>query len=911
MDNILQQIEKVVGEHKLLGYHDFTEDEYSLMVDSVYNLCDNFDKHSYKLIFATLIEIAKRWKQSNTATNDDENNGYWNYVFKTIFSSDIDQQLCQKYRDAISWLGKNSNIPVVIGGQRYYATLMMHSLVPKKSIYSFFDLCYNVFREDLDFGFTSDDEWLCETVAAQMKNVLGGGGYQEDKDVSIGSSVYSIKIGLRSFALHAELSKKFVQFIKETFYQINKLFNREPINENTRLERYIVEWWKNKTDNEKVSDSTTRKKRIATVSKQNIAAKYIRNEDEVLLCIPPIRLDDENGTMHLFVYVNGEQFCSEEMRTKRGELVVSTKEKEFDLNDLKSINVRIEITENETVIYDSKEALNREYILFEDEKEVLSQINRPTNYFVYSKDIDALKSVPDELTRYSTNLYNIYPRAGETLTGEIKQVLFVDKANVAKSSNTVCLLGNFPDIEWWLDDIHCFVYKDSVKLIVPDDTNLKALELKIDTKTYKLEHLNYERWENNAYMFGLLKLGLLKPNEPIELSLYSYEKEAIVLTETLIVLPNLEIKFNKSVFYGDTERKITVNNNEQTWSNQDNEIKCELSDGNLLVKIPYLKWRIADKEWRNEPINRKLWYKDFLDNGDLLEIDNPREDKEIKLFVKSGGQKDEISINQSGKFEIGRAIYANQAKEDIFVYLSNGNENFELFTTSTKEHFVDNPVSYINGKVYWNVEDTFVGDKDNEFFLIIKSKDNNLRTSVKNANQQINNLYEDICKVQVKIKEKNIFSNAYKLISERDLLIGSPEKLRFKNKRIRLLSANCFNKKIEWIPFIPKYFIDKLELVEEDELYYKGRLCVIDQNEEIKVLNTMLTKSNTYEQINPVRIELRDNCTLWLVGNWQGGNDFLGNLFCDKKRKEICNIEEQNEFYDEINLYKFKEEEYV
>ena len=85
MNNILQRVEQVFNEKTLIGNNDFTEDEYSLMVDSVGTLCDNYDKNSYKLIFATLVEIAKRWKQSDTTENEEENSGYWDYVFKTLF----------------------------------------------------------------------------------------------------------------------------------------------------------------------------------------------------------------------------------------------------------------------------------------------------------------------------------------------------------------------------------------------------------------------------------------------------------------------------------------------------------------------------------------------------------------------------------------------------------------------------------------------------------------------------------------------------------------------------------------------------------------------------------------------------------------------------------------------------------
>jgi hypothetical protein len=924
MNDILQHIEKIFNENRLIGNHDFTDDEYSVIVDKVGDLCQKnyFQENDRKLIFLTLVEIAKRWKDSDAFEDNEENSSFWCFVFKTLTGIDeYNQTLYSQFTKLISEMGQQNQISVVKTCKKYYyATLMMHAFAPKKSIHSYFDLCYNVFKKDLDFGFTGEDEWLCEIVALQIASVLQN-GYREDKAVSIGSSAYSIKIGLRSFALHDELSERFVQFIKDTFYQINKLFNREPINENTRLERYIVKWWKNKTENEKISDSTTRKKRIATVSRQNIVAKYIRNDNEVFLCIPPIRLDNENDTMCLSVYVNGEQFCSEKMRTKRGELVVSTKEKEFDLNDLlkdyESINIQIIITENETILYDSKETLNREFILFEDEKEIFSQINKPSNYFVYSKNIDALKRVPKELTTYGTNIYNIYPKAGESLTGEIKQVLFVDKAKVAKSSNTVCLLGNVPDIEWVLDDIHCFVYKDSVKLIVPENTNLKALELKVDNKTYKLENLKCERLENNAYMFGLLKLRLLKPNEPIELSLYSYEKEVTVLTETLIVLPNIEIKFNNSVFYGNIERKITVSNNEQnddfSWNNQDNEIICPLSDGKLLVKIPYLKWRITDKEWHNEPINRKLWHKELLDNGDLLEIDNPREDKEIKLFVKSDGQKNEIPTNQSGKFEIGRIIYANQDRKDIFVYLSNGNENFELFTTSTKEHFVENPVSYINGKVYWNVENTFLGDSDNNFLLDVGGK-NIFRKQIAGKNKEIlNSIIEDIYRVTVKIKDKNIFSKDEKwdTIFEGSLIIGNLEKFRFKNKclKIESVSSSFVHEINNWITPRKRYVIYNLKFIEEiDEgeihEYYEGYLGSINDN-VITEIKFMENENDEQERINPIRIELRSNNTFWLKAGYDKENDFYNeNLMLDVFRK-LCFINTKENKV--VNLYKFKE----
>lgn len=931
MDELLQKIDCIFSDHKLLGNHDFTEDEYSLMLENVGVMChhlvyygDEFKEQNYKLIFATLVELSKRWKDSNNDDNGEDNNRFWDYISKFLIDEyNINQRLYHSFTDVIYKLGVKHTVPIVLKGKRYYSTLMMHALAPKDSLFSFFDLCYNIFKKDLDFGFTSDDEWLCEIVAAQMKTVLGG-GYREDKKVSIGSSAYSIKIGLRSFSLHEDLSGDFEEFIQDTFIQINRLFNREPFDINTRLKSYIVEWWKNKTDSEKVQVYSPRKKRISTVSKESIVVKYIREDDQVFLYIPSIRLEHINSQVWLNIYVEGNLGRSEEIRTKHGELVVASKQTELELNEVLScsntINLRVEIKENQTVIFDSEQikstSLNRDFILFEGENEVLGHINKPTNYFVYSKDIDALKSVPHDLTTHGTNLYNIYPRAGESIIGLSRQVYFVDKIEAGSLGKKASLIGRLMDAEWFWDEFSCIVYTKGVKLLIPESANLKALELRIDNKPYNLHELAYEEIDCNCYQFGLKKLGLVPEHYPTEVSLYSYEKEKIILSETIIVFPDLEIHFNHPFYYGTIERKLKVTIGsevqELTWRNQDYEVRCPLNDGVLLIRVPYLRWRINNNEWHNEPIMRKLWYKDFLLNGDVLEIDYPEEEHDFIIVGKDNGDFFKIERNQNGKYDIGRSIFANESKTDIQVYLFNGENNlFKFFSLATKEHFVTNPLSYKEDKVFWNVEDTFIGDKSNEFFLIIKSAENNFRSKVAFKNSIIDDLKEDVCKVQVKIKDQNIFSakDSYQLIFEDELHIGSPERLRFKNKRIMLLSASCFGSaKLAWISFRPKYFIDKLKFVQEDEnIYYSGHLRVIDQEGKVKDLNFMRNEKGEYEKTDPVRIELRDNSTLWMVAGWEGGADFIGNFFCDKVLKGICNIQRQDERFGEINLYKFKE----
>ena len=92
--------------------------------------------------------------------------------------------------------------------------------------------------------------------------------------------------------------------------------------------------------------------------------------------------------------------------------------------------------------------------------------------------------------------------------------------------------------------------------------------------------------------------------------------------------------------------KNSENITELTWNNQDNEIKYPLNDGMLIINISYLRWKINNNEWHNEPINKKLWYKDFLANGDILEIKN------VTYNYSNSKEKVLSSVNQ--KFEIGK-----------------------------------------------------------------------------------------------------------------------------------------------------------------------------------------------------------------------------------------------------------------
>lgn len=936
----LQKCSNNFEKYPLIGIADFSEKEYSESIDLISLFCQRdvlrdlrrIDKKYEQLFFATLVEIAKRWKDNDSETDDDDDSAFWPYVYKVLTGDDMPNQiLYNRITEQISSMAKRKMFYVANNKKKYYATILMHALSPKSSLNAFFDLCYNIFKKDLGFAYTKEDTWISQLVADELSIVLGKKNYRKDKKVSIGSSAYSIKIGLKCFATQKQLSTHFLKFIENIFLRINALYYGEPFKLSTRIDKCISEWWSAKifSEAEKSTSSHERKARIATVSKQNISLKYLRDEDKVFLCIPAIRIDEENAKIIIRIFVAGKIAKEERIFTKKGELIITSKPKEYDLNHLlqgcskPDIDIRAEISINDELVFDSgsspQNSLKRDFILFEDDREILSQFNKPSNYLVYSYDIDELTNCPKEITQVSKNLYNIYPESGEMLSGVHKQVVFIEKSQMANSSDSICLLGAYDGISWISSkEKHFQIFKESIKLLVPNKINLRGLEIRTCQLRIKFSELEHQVLNDNTKVIDLLQANIVNVSEPTDISIYSFEKENIILEASILLLSELKIKFNKSFYYDDVEKKVTISNGNDSqsisWENSDKEILIPFNQGSLMIKIPYLQWKIGNGNWHNEHLSKIQWYKDFINDGDLLTFNMPEIINNLEVRLKSHEEKTTIRKTRNSTFELGRAIYAQKAETTIPVYFiftdQYGNKSrFDLFNVSKQEHFTSSPIIFQNGSVFWNVENTFVGGKDSKLFLIAKqNNDKQVRKEMSLNNCEITGMEDGAYKIIVKLKDTNIFlSNKYTEIYNGELLVGEAAKYKFQGKNIILAFGVFHNGSKRRIGNKCRYIVKDLHLIDDNSSnYYYGTLCLEKQNGEIVQLDNMINEKGGRDTINPVRIELRDEQSCWLVGGWEGDSDFLGGLFYDFANKSICNIQADNDFYKEIYIYKFQ-----
>lgn len=928
-----QRVQKILIKERLVGMYDFSEAEYSEMVallqcwytiptslfESYITINDDFRLY----VFVTLVEITKRWKIQNDTDENDEETAFWPFVIKTL-SQGKESENSNFYRRITNLLNNLMSEEkwffVAPVRSKYYGTLMMHALAPQDSMYSFFDLCFNVYKNDLDYGYSSDDKYICDIVAAEVSRVLNRDTYKEEKKVSIGSSAYSIKIGLKSFISHPKLQNDFKNFIDGTLLKIDKLYYSHDFSTSNRVNTLIHEWWMKKVTSEEIP--SRQNLRRETVSKQNISLTYRIVQNRACLCIPSIRLDDAQDKIIVSIKVG--HICQEEiLNTWRGEFTIKSKATDYDLDKLLAkssetqIDIRVCITVNDELVYDSRESLNREFILFESDKEIQKPFNKPSNYIVYCKDIDSLTELPEEIHEISNNVFNIYPNPGERIGGKNQRYYFSDVDQIEKSKDHIALLGFLNDVKWIDSNGTSFsIVTNDFFLTIPEKYNLNGLEIRCNSNRKILSQLIYKSLPNGVRVFNLIEQEIVPPEIPISLQIFSNDQSRIQSDANIIFIPRFNIEFDKKYYFGDENKTVLFSSESSsetlTWNHQNKEIQLPIYGGHLSIIVPFLKWRIGHKDWQVGPLKGRKWYKDIINDGDKLEVCLPQQQLDYTLLVKTDGSSIQEKIENNRDYPIGRLIYSWKNEDKISIFLiaddkkCNKRKRYDLLTVSKNPHFSSNPIVYDGGKLYWNVENTYVGEKKHDFFAIIKQNNKNqYRLTLSDKNRELNEIriVEGFYTVIIKLKESNVFCSATKYVEifrESNFKIGNPNKNRFSGKQLQINSIWLQDGEKIQLKTI-KYSVRELSYHEKNGIsYFLGHLYIGENR-----IDKMINEKRELESINPVRLELDDNHSFWMVAGWKDDYDFIEGLYYDFAKRCLCNTAIDSPDYKPIEKYEY------
>ncbi len=822
-----EKVHKAIAEQHLIGVASYSDDEFNELLTYTKQYSRPFARGigyylsgDDEIHFATLVELAKRWK-----SDDDSNKGFWQYILGTILDGGDSPKLYGAYTELIRDLAYHEKILIADTKDKYYATILMHAFAPYKSISAFFDLVYNIYKRDLDFDYTDSDSEICDIATSGFCAVaqsLGGANV----GVTIGSGVYGIMIGLRSMALGDKTRNCFTELINKVLTAMDLLYHGRTLPNDDYVINLVREWWAKKQDTDPVLNKS--KYSVQSVPKQNISIKFLRKEKDAYLCVPPIRFArGEYPELWLSVYICNQPspIVSKEIFTRTGEMTVTSVQEDIKLNDLlrevSDINIRVKINENGELIFDK--TITRDFILFDNEKELTNRILRVGNYFVYSLSIDSLQT-PTVINTVAANLYNIYPDDGEVLGGDNRQVFFTNELYSKVATNKVQLVGESGICKWIYEEHDCKVFGNRINLLLPQNISVNALELRINGNSTLLSDLA----PNIDEGYLIVDITKLFPKYDFsECIVYSHLTEKELIHTDIVLIKGLHIGFSKQIYFGDSNKSVRVSVGQQykdlTWETGQETISCKLGKGRLFITIPQIKWRIDKGEWHYGPISDIVWYKNYFSNGSVFEVQSPMEIEKTKLYCVADGTLQEIARNASLKYEIGKHIFANEkCKSQLFFLKFDGNgEQKEICSVTTVEHFLQEPPFAVdNGKLLFIGDKCFIGGKQPYFNICLKriGKEEIVKKSTELINGDLSEVDEGIYWIKVSSPSTGLFASGEKILWEGEFVFGDREKLKLNNLVLKI-NPICGSGGDSW-KFIPAgYYITELVRGQDSDTY--------------------------------------------------------------------------------------------
>lgn len=887
MDDLREKI-RLAMQDDYKGKTLFTEEELALLYSEVgeqlrrldnnwgYSISTTYDD----MVFIALVNIAKKW--------DADEDRFWGYIAKQLMGIEDVSQKVYRYltEELFTRLSRRSGFIYLNGCiKRYYATLLAHSFAPKKSIESFFELCWEIYCNDLGQTYVKFDDafiYIAEELKRRFNNDI------TDNAFEIGSKAYALRAGIKRLAIDRQ--EDCIKFIDNTIFLIDKVFRGETLNLNDYFNCLVSKWWQEKIDS--IGNPHIRKYSERAVSDYKaIKPKYVFNNGRTVLYIQPIRLLDNIYTNpYIEITGNGKKLLMQEMDTAGSGLLMATKPFEIDMADLElgdTLNLQVEITHCGKVIYFSGSSLNREFIIFNEQREITAQECVPGNYYLFAVDIDNFSSTPSDIKRQSKNLYVIQTHQGDILQNKERIIIFINE----KADRDIWLSAKYcKDLIFRHLGEEYSVIDGELEFSAKQETKLDDYGIKVSGVDFKL--VDFPCREMSGFVFyNITKLcGVC---EPTKIIIFKYSQGKIVSTRNVVKFNNIRVSFDKELYYDNQNSGcvsfVTEKFNESTTFNiNQNEVIIPFEQGDLIFNPPIVRWRIDECGWESNANTDGIWYKDFS-NSSLMELDVP-ESFTYSLFVGN----EEILQNCTGhaKAKLGQAVFAaitsTIEQEDVILRLSNG-EALYITKIYLKEAIKSNPFLQIAHLLIWNPNGSFVGDKDAKFTLLLKENGEKVFAHELNNSQEqgdLSGIEDGFYQMELYLKGKGFLAQD-RLLYSTQICVGDKNEIRFKNKQIVINKAMLYNQTSP--TNIETFYIDNISFITERDgnPFYLGMVFIKDQYGNKKYLNSMKNEHGDYDRTNPVRIELMNERACWIVAGVEKDDidDFLGEYTLDSRSR--------------------------
>ena len=849
----------------IVGNYLFSEDELEDIYTYANGLFRKFGSLSTEdecVIFVALVNLAKKW---------DFEGSLLEFLFRKFSSNkDYHNIIYDRIRETIDGLCNYKKIYQIKCGKYYYGTICSHAFSPSKSINAFFDLCWNVYCQDLGEQYVRHDP-IFKAITHAINEKFNGIKNPDSDNFTVGGSAYSLRIGI--VKLPSSDNGVFCWLLDETIGLINSFFRGKKIEQNTYLKLLVEQWWQKKTASfgvKTIKPSYTPAEE-PVIDYSNIKVRYSFIKDRPYILIPPIRLIDNTDKKPVVVIHYDEKVVlTEEIEVYGSGIIMSTSPKRIPINleNYSSFKLSLTILHNNQVIYDSKESLYRDFILFKGEKEITSNEVIPGKHYlvIINKNLVSFSGRRVRTITYSTEEIAFYE--GDSIQTSDRCVMFLfenSKRDIYVFSNKIAgAVFQFHNTEYKIID-------GDVKIGASNKINIEDIGIRYEEAPLRL--IDFPKIIYNGYEHYVIT-ELLNAGVPQRITVFRFSDGKILETLDVVKFDNVRISYDKELYFGDDNvGKATFEADgfcvSSSFVANNKKVLLHLTNGDVVATIPLLEWKINDGLWQSEPMLGGIWH------GDLpLETTLSIKYLSNSFSVYAGQQEISKANNSDTTYSLGLAICKEIAKRQnendcsFLVYCKNGDKEYPLFNVFFREAFLFSPmlIDGDNKTIEWDPI-SYRGKKDAEFLAVFKNSDNkmtNINLSLEKTSIDCSKLIDDYYHISVYPISNGAVNYKTPLFKKR-VAIGDEKAIKYKNVSF-LVNEAVISGRIPLLKKTSPFYVDSIVYLgtKDGADYYSGSIFYFREDRKKRYLNFIKSLDGRTVQINPVRIEIKTSRTFYM-----------------------------------------------
>lgn len=776
-------------------------------------------------IALAVITYAKEWDVGDES-------GFWRYITAQFGYRDDNGQLREILCDCVLEATQKNRrwfISSAIGNQ-YKSTIVVHALAPKRSWKLLYDFLFDFYKTNMEWTYIEDDPIIARMVDA-LRGKLKAGDEADDDNLEISTKVYSFQEGIRKLIIYR--TEYAVKLISHMLGRIDGIINHTETPARLYVDVLCDQWIEGKLNNARDAKSrgTTSSARDVAIDYTRIRPLYVlQNETNVVISVPDIRLKKTD-------------FVKVELKVYAGETNVETKSLSFYGNELGktlngfnldldmcmrrgdgSLRIRIVLSCDEEVIFDSGDNLYREYLCFTRGKECDIRECEKGSYSIFTTADQTLEFTDAEVSEIdSKSWWNAYfVRLGQGFIIKFNdQILSFDDSETSVTGGVrVVYPSSYTGAEFIKNGRRYDVISKEANLLLisHEQLDLRKYAVMMNSRRLELDSINWEITGNGVIYTIPLKVDT---DKTCEFQIVDFEQNRILSRGEIKLIPGFSVAFNRKFYLADSDFEnayvtITILRETKRYelNSSDEFISFNVDEGNVELKIPRViirddsgeKWKYGYSEWIRDIKQDEKIYLSYPDSCSvLLKVGNVDVVEESKGCFGLGNAVFAYSeVDHTGWIEMKLHVAGKNLAQD---YVIGRLSNTERFLTAVRFDYHDNTL-------YWNRGTGFLGNKNSRFKLCIDAHEGTKEYPIDLDDEIAINkpdLTLDEYSYRIVKGSENIFLGEETILHRGTLFIGDKNELRFHNSMIEITNITYEEDGNQQSVEIKNTYIDQIE----------------------------------------------------------------------------------------------------